>query len=46
MLMKIVGFLVAIFVVVWIFSDPVAAGHDMHSWITGLFAFFGALAKG
>jgi hypothetical protein len=46
MLMKLLGFLVALILVVWFISDPHTAGHDVHNAITGLFAFLGAAGSG
>jgi hypothetical protein len=43
---KIVGWLVGIFVVIWIVTAPAGAGDDVHSWVMGAVAFFQHLARG
>ncbi len=44
MLQKVLGWIVAILLVVWIISNPTSAGDTVHSWITGLIDFFRHLA--
>ena len=40
LLQRVLGILVAVLIVVWIVSNPAAAGNSIHGWITGLFTFF------
>ena len=44
MLGRILGIIVGVLIIVWIVSNPAAAGDTVHSWITGLFTFFRHLA--
>jgi uncharacterized integral membrane protein len=44
LLSRIIGIIVAILVIVWIVSNPAAAGDTVHGWITGLITFFHHLA--
>jgi hypothetical protein len=41
---RILGIIVGVLIIVWIVSNPAAAGDTVHSWITGLFTFFRHLA--
>jgi hypothetical protein len=43
---KIIGWVVVILIIVWIFSDPTAAGTSVHNWITDVVTFFDHLARG
>jgi hypothetical protein len=45
-LAKIIGWIVGILIVIWIVSDPAAAGNHVHAWIADIVAFFQHLAKG
>jgi hypothetical protein len=38
-LQRFVGILVAVVIVVWIVSDPSAAGSTVHGWVTGIISF-------
>ncbi len=40
MIAKIVGWIIVIAILVWIISNPAQAGHDVHTWITGIIDFF------
>jgi hypothetical protein len=40
LLSRLIGIIVAILIIVWIVSNPAAAGDSVHSWIAGLFTFF------
>jgi len=44
LLSKIVGIIVAVLIVVWIVSNPAAAGDTVHGWLSGLITFFHHLA--
>jgi hypothetical protein len=44
LLSRLIGFIVAILIIVWIVSNPAAAGDTVHGWITGLLTFFRHLA--
>jgi hypothetical protein len=44
LLQKVAGWIVAILVIVWIISDPAAAGNTVHDWIAGIITFFEHLA--
>ncbi len=44
MLQRILGIIVAVLIIVWIVSDPAAAGNTVHSWINGILTFFRHLA--
>jgi hypothetical protein len=44
LLSRLIGFVVAILIIVWIVSNPAAAGDTVHGWITGLLTFFRHLA--
>jgi hypothetical protein len=46
MLMKIVGAIVALFLIIWALSDPAHAGVTVHNTIAGLITFLGSVAKG
>jgi hypothetical protein len=39
-LSRLIGIVVAILIIVWIVSNPAAAGDTVHGWIVGLFTFF------
>lgn len=39
-LQRFVTILVAVVIIVWIVSDPSAAGNTVHSWVTGIITFF------
>lgn len=39
MIGKIVPWIVAIFIALWIIKNPVGAGSDVHNWVTSIFAF-------
>jgi hypothetical protein len=43
---KIIGWVVVILIVIWIISDPTAAGTSVHNWITDIVSFFTHLARG
>jgi hypothetical protein len=43
-LQRLLGIIVAVLIVVWIVSNPAAAGDTVHSWITGILTFFHHLA--
>src|SRR5271165_3992643 len=43
-LQRVIGIIVAIGIIVWIVSNPAAAGDTVHSWITGIVTFFHHLA--
>lgn len=43
---KIIGWIVIILIVVWVLSNPAAAGSTVHGWITGIISFFQHLAGG
>jgi uncharacterized membrane protein len=43
---KIIGWIVVILIVIWIISDPTAAGTSVHNWITDIVSFFTHLARG
>ena len=45
MLSRIIGIIVAVLIIVWIVSNPAAAGDTAHGWITGLITFFHHLAS-
>lgn len=40
LLSRLIGVIVAILIIVWIVSNPAAAGDSVHGWITGLLTFF------
>jgi hypothetical protein len=40
LLQKFIGILVAIVILVWIVSNPAAAGNSVHGWISGIVTFF------
>jgi hypothetical protein len=40
LLQRVIGIIVAVLIVVWIVSDPAAAGNTVHGWFTGLITFF------
>ncbi len=44
MLQRVLGIIVAVLIIVWIVSNPAAAGNTVHSWITGILTFFHHLA--
>jgi hypothetical protein len=44
-LSRIIGIIVAVLIIVWIVSNPAAAGDTVHGWITGLITFFHHLAS-
>jgi len=44
LLQRTIGVIVAVLIVVWIVSDPAAAGNTVHSWITGIITFFRHMA--
>jgi len=43
---KIIGWAVVILIVIWIISNPTAAGTSVHTWITDIVSFFTHLARG
>lgn len=43
---KIIGWVVVILIVIWIISNPTAAGTSVHNWITDIVSFFTHLARG
>lgn len=46
MVKQIIGWVVVILIVVWILSNPTAAGTTVHNWITDIVSFFQHLARG
>ena len=40
LLQRLLGIIVAVLIVVWIVSNPAAAGDTVHGWITGIVTFF------
>ena len=46
MLQKLLGVIVCLLVVVWIVTTPVAAGNDVHGWVSGILEFFTHLSSG
>jgi hypothetical protein len=44
LLAKVIGIIVAVLIIVWIVSNPAAAGDIVHGWISGLITFFHHLA--
>ena len=46
MIAKIVGWIVAIVIIVWIVSDPAKAGTDVHNWVLDIVNFFTHLVSG
>ncbi len=40
LLQRLLSIIVAILIIVWIVSNPAAAGNTVHSWITGIITFF------
>ena len=46
MVTKIIGWAVVILIVIWIVSDPAAAGASVHGWIDDIISFFTHLARG
>jgi hypothetical protein len=42
MIGKVLPWIVALFIVLWIIRNPVGAGSDVHGWVTSLFAFAGS----
>jgi hypothetical protein len=46
MMRTIVGWAVVILIVVWIVSNPTAAGTSVHGWAADAVAFFTHLARG
>jgi len=38
--------IIGILIIVWILSNPVRAGVDVHNWINDIITFFEALANG
>jgi hypothetical protein len=45
LLSRLIGIIVAVLIIVWIVSNPAAAGDSVHGWITGLFTFFRHLSS-
>jgi len=43
---KVIGWAAVILIIVWIFSNPTAAGTTVHNWITDIVSFFQHLARG
>ena len=39
MLQKVLGILVALFIIVWIVANPANAGDTVHAWINGIITF-------
>ena len=46
MLGKVLGWGVVILIIIWVVSNPGAAGNSVHSWIGDVFSFFQHLARG
>jgi hypothetical protein len=46
MVAQIIGWILVILLVVWIVSNPAAAGTTVHNWIADIFSFFQHLARG
>ena len=46
MIAKIAGWIVGILIIVWIVTNPAAAGNDVHAWISDIVSFFSHLASG
>lgn len=44
MLQRTLGWIVAILIIVWIVSNPAAAGDTVHAWINGIITFFRHMA--
>jgi hypothetical protein len=45
-LTKIIGWVVVILIVIWVVSNPGAAGNSVHDWIADIISFFQHLANG
>jgi hypothetical protein len=43
---KVLGWAVIILIVIWVISNPSAAGNSVHDWITDIINFFTHLARG
>lgn len=43
---KILTWALVILIVIWVISNPTAAGSQVHSWITDISNFFTHLARG
>jgi hypothetical protein len=43
-LQKVLSWIVVVLIVVWIVSNPAAAGNTVHTWVTGIITFFQHLA--
>ena len=39
LLQKVLGYIVALLIIVWIVANPASAGDTVHTWITGVFTF-------
>ena len=38
-LQRVLGILVALFIIIWIVANPASAGDTVHAWITGVITF-------
>jgi hypothetical protein len=43
---KVLTWALVILIVIWVISNPTAAGSQVHSWITDISNFFTHLARG
>jgi hypothetical protein len=46
MMSRLAGWIIVILIVVWIVSNPAAAGDSVHGWAQDVVAFFTHLARG
>jgi hypothetical protein len=46
MMSRLAGWIIVILIVVWIVSNPAAAGTSVHGWATDVVAFLTHLARG
>lgn len=46
MMSRLIGWAIVILIVVWIVSNPAAAGTSVHGWASDAVAFFTHLARG
>jgi hypothetical protein len=44
LLQKVLGYIVALLIIVWIVANPASAGDTVHTWITGVLTFLRHLA--
>jgi hypothetical protein len=44
LLQKVLGFIVALLIIVWIVANPASAGDTVHTWITGVVTFLRHIA--